>query len=50
MILIGNKSDLTDDRRITETQVQAWMEENSYFTRYIECSAKDNLWIEEMFN
>lgn len=50
MLLIGNKTDLTEERKINEPQIQAWMEDNPFFSKYIEASAKSNIGVEEVFN
>ena len=47
-VIIGNKSDKKDERKVSENDIKQFCEKNPNFT-YIETSAKDNINIEEAF-
>ena len=47
-VVIGNKSDLTGEPQIRNTEVQEWWQEHGNWV-YIETSAKDNVSVEEAF-
>ena len=47
-VLIGNKSDLDDDRKITETQARSWCAKNGNIS-YYETSAKTSSHVVEAF-
>ena len=45
--LVGNKSDLADIRRVTEEEINNFVEETGFF--YLECSAMKNTNVNEIF-
>ena len=47
-VIIGNKSDITDEVQVRATEVQEWWKEHGNCV-YIETSAKDNISVEEAF-
>ena len=48
-LLIGNKSDLTHERQVTETMVRVWREDYPEIIGYVESSAKSNENVEQIF-
>lgn len=48
-VVIGNKSDLDDDREVKESKAEKWCNKMGGY-EYIETSAKDNDNVEEAFH
>lgn len=47
-LLIGNKADATNDRKVEKSRVQRFMQDNNIYD-YFETSAKENVQIETIF-
>ena len=47
-VLIGNKVDLADQRRVDSSKAEAWCQQN-HDMKYFETSAKDNVQVKEAF-
>lgn len=47
LLLVGNKSDLVEERKVTQEEIETYIKINSF--EYIECSAKDGKNIENIF-
>lgn len=48
-IIVGNKSDLEDERTVKESKIESWCEKNGKH-EYFETSAKDNENVDDAFN
>jgi len=46
-LLVGNKSDLVDSRKVSEDEINAFVDETKFF--YLEASANKNINISEIF-
>jgi small GTP-binding protein len=47
IFIVGNKSDLTEDREVSQEQIERWVSTNNY--RYLETSAKSGNNVENLF-
>lgn len=48
LILVGNKSDLLDNRRVSEEEIAMFCKEKKM--PYVECSAKEDEKVKDIFN
>lgn len=49
IIIVGNKCDKTEEREVTKKDVEKYMNDNFISAEYIEVSAKDNLFIDKIY-